>query len=82
MVRRRMAHGPVRDEVAAIRLAAAAIKGKITPADAARVHAVRRGEVWEVEWAATPGVGRGPDFEARVTIDADSGRVIDILAGS
>jgi hypothetical protein len=66
----------------AITGARAAIEGKIEPGPGAAVTAVRRGDRWIVEWAFPPQPRRGPDFEARVELDARSGEVLSILAGS
>lgn len=76
-----------RDDViasAAQALAAArsAIAGRIEPRAGAEVSVRREGDRWTVEWAFAPAPRRGPDFEARVEIDAGSGEVISILAGS
>jgi len=70
------------DEVTAVRLAADAIAGKISPGDGAKVSVQCIGDVWHVEWKVPGDHGRGPDFEARVTIDGASGEVLSILAGS
>ena len=66
----------------ALHIAEEAIVGHVAPREGALVSVCRRGDEWEVEWALPPGQGRGPDFEARVAIDARTGAVTSILAGS
>lgn len=68
----------------AIACAEAAIAGHLRPREGSIPTATRDGDRWIVEWAtpeAQAGV-RGPDFEARVTLDAWSGQALEILAGS
>jgi uncharacterized membrane protein YkoI len=74
--------GPVETEEQALAIAQQAIAGKITPRAGSSVQIVRRDDSWDVEWALAPEPRRGPDFEARVTIDAETGEVTSVLAGS
>jgi hypothetical protein len=66
----------------ALATARSAIVGRIEPGAGAEVTVRREGDRWIVEWAFPPAPRRGPDFEARVEIDAASGEVLSILAGS
>ena len=66
----------------ALQIAEEAIRGRVAPREGALVSVRLSGDEWEVEWALPPGRGRGPDFEARVAIDARTGAVTSILAGS
>lgn len=70
------------DEQQAIAAATSAIEGKLEPDHEAIATATHHGDVWEVIWEVPGRTGRGPDFEAKVTLDALSGRVIEVLAGS
>jgi hypothetical protein len=74
---------PVTDEAEAHRIARAALAGLIELEQDGPVTVQRRGRHWVVEFGYEnpPGV-RGPDFEARVTLDADTGEVVEVLAGS
>jgi len=72
----------VQDEDTAVSIAAEAIQGKLTPRPGAEVSAMLNEGTWTVEWTCPPDGRRGPDFEARVEIDAATGEVTSILAGS
>ena len=76
-----MAQEPI-SSARAVEIARAALPGKVDlPADA-RAEVERRGERYVVTFPITlpPGV-RGADYHARVTIDASSGAVLEILGG-
>lgn len=68
----------------AVALAEEAIAGRLRPREGSVPTAVRAGDRWIVEWAVphAGGAVRGPDFEARVTLDAWTGRALEVLAGS
>lgn len=71
------------DEKHAITLARQAVEGKISiPADAA-VTAIEQEGRWTVTFKMElePGV-RGPDYHARVVLDAHSGEILEILGPS
>ncbi len=74
--------GAVTSEEAAVALAQRAIDGKITPRPGAVIAVARDGDTWQVEWTLPPEPRRGPDFEARVRIDAATGEILEILAGA
>lgn len=67
----------------AIEIAKKAIKGSITPQQNAPIEVELKNDQYIVVFVCIwpPGT-RGPDFSARVTIDAHSGRVLEILAGA
>ncbi len=67
----------------AIKIAKKAIKGKVKPQPNAPIEVELKNERYIVTFVCVwpPGT-RGPDFSARVTIDAPSGRVLEILAGA
>lgn len=67
----------------AVAIARQAIEGKITPEEDApiRVEWADNQYIVTFEVILPPGV-RGPDFSAQVTIDANTGEVIEILAGA
>jgi hypothetical protein len=70
-------------ESQAIAKARQAIAGKITPQDGAPVQILRVDGNYVVTFVHVNPVGtRGPDFEARVHIDAETGEVVGLLAGS
>jgi hypothetical protein len=74
--------GAVETAAEAIALANDAIAGRVTPRPGAEVHATCTDDAWEVVWVLAGPPQRGPDFEAKVTIDAWSGEVTSVLAGS
>lgn len=78
-----MTSEPPIDEREARRLARAAVDGLVEVDDGGPVTVERRGQHWVVEFERVnpPGV-RGPDFDARVTLDARTGEVVEILGGS
>lgn len=74
------------DDQQAIDLARKAIVGKATPDDDASVTVTREGKILHdsviVEFGQyNPPGTRGPDFAARVTLDAKTGEVKDLQVG-
>lgn len=69
-------------ESEAIAIARRALVGKVTPQDGAPVVVDTEGDRLIVTFVHhnPPGV-RGPDYDARVTLDRRSGRVLEILGG-
>jgi len=67
----------------AIEIARRATVGKATLQEGAPIHVERKGDRFVVVFVHhnPPGV-RGPDYDAKVTIDADAGHVIQILGAS
>lgn len=64
-------------------IARQAILGKIEPQQGAEVRAERRRRRWVVTFVhVTPPDELGPDYDARVTIDAETGEVVEILGGT
>ncbi len=70
-------------ESSAIEIAQEAIVNKVELQNDAPITATLEGERYVVifERNDPPGV-RGPDYDAKVTIDARSGEVLEILGGS
>ncbi len=70
-------------EEVAVQIAKEAIVGKLTPQKDAPIETALIDDQYIVTFVMVlpPGT-RGPDFSAQVTIDADSGDVLDILAGA
>ncbi len=68
-------------EEEAVKIATDAITPGIRPADDAVLATESDGDNWIVTWERIlpPGT-RGPDFDAKVTIDAQSGKVLTILS--
>ena len=66
----------------AIEIARAALPGKVDLPRDARANVERRGDRYVVTFPVTlpPGV-RGADYHARVTVDAVTGKVVEILGG-
>lgn len=67
----------------AVEIARGAIAGKVTLTSTASLRVERKGATYVVTWERhdPPGT-RGPDFDARVTIDAQTGAVLELLGGS
>jgi len=70
-------------ESVAIEIAQEAIVGKVEVQDENLVTVTLEGDRYIVTFERDnpPGV-RGPDYDAKVTIDAESGDVLEILGGS
>lgn len=71
------------DDEEAIDAARQAIVGKVEPVAGAPVTVRRSGPEIVVEFGhpLAPG-GRGPDYDAQVRLDAETGSVLGILGGS
>ena len=68
------------DAVAAAR---AALVGRVNPRPAAPVRVTREGARIIVEFGRLDPPGtRGPDYDARVSVDGESGRILAVLGGS
>jgi hypothetical protein len=68
---------------AAVDAARKAIQGKVTLTQPGEVRVSDDGDRIVVEFTRRNAPGeRGPDYEARVTLDARSGQVIEVLGGS
>jgi hypothetical protein len=67
----------------AIEFARRAIEGKVEPHSDAQPKVEAKGNELVVEWVrpADPR-RRGPDYEAQVRLDAETGRVLGLLGGS
>jgi len=66
----------------ALKIARRAIKGKVTPQQDAPVEATLNNDQYIIVFVhINPPGRRGPDFDAKVTIDARSGKVLEILGG-
>ena len=75
--------GPSISDERAVELARAAIAGRIEPQDGGPVHVQRQGAEVVVEFRRQDPPGtRGPDYDARVVLDAVSGAVRSLLGGS
>jgi uncharacterized membrane protein YkoI len=67
----------------AIRIAREAIEGGVELSEGGGVEVVRQGEVYIVTFTRNDPPGRrGPDYDARVTINARTGEVIELLGSS
>lgn len=67
----------------AVRAAREAVAGHVTLTEGAGVSVENEDDRIVVEFARHNEPGeRGPDYEARVTLDARTGEVLDILGGS
>jgi hypothetical protein len=65
-----------------VALARRAIEGKVVPQEGASIEVERRGDVYVVTFThVTPPDSLGPDFDAQVTIDASTHRVLGVLGG-
>jgi len=68
------------DAVAAARVA---LVGRVNPQPGAPVRVTREGAQIIVEFGRQDPPGtRGPDYDARVRLDAESGGILSILGGS
>jgi uncharacterized membrane protein YkoI len=67
----------------AIRIARKAIEGGVELSEGGGVEVVQQGEVYIVTFTRNDPPGtRGPDYDARVTINARTGEVIELLGSS
>jgi uncharacterized membrane protein YkoI len=68
---------------AAVRAARKAVRGHVTLTRGGEVRVENEDDRVVVEFVRRNAPGeRGPDYEARVTLDARTGEVLDILGGS
>jgi hypothetical protein len=66
----------------AIEVARRAIAGKVELQKGSHVTVERKGDAYVVTFVRIDPPGtRGPDYDARVTIDADTGKVTELLGG-
>lgn len=67
----------------AIAAARTALAGRVNPQAGGPIRVTREGQRISVEFGRhdPPGT-RGPDFDARVVVDAGSGRILSVLGGS
>jgi len=69
-------------EAEAISIAKNAIRGKVTPQEDAPIETELENERYVVTFVhVNPPDTLGPDFDAQVTIDANSGEVLNIIGG-
>lgn len=65
----------------AVAIATAYIEGKVKISEGAQIVVQEIEDAFVVEWKVVP-VGRGPDFDARVTVDKKTGEVVEHMVGS
>jgi len=71
-------------ETEALAIARKAIEGKIEPEKGAPVKVEQQGDHYVVTFTHIPSSPneRGPDYAAQVTLDARTGKVLKVYAGS